>query len=351
MAGSGVSKGILGEVLRKTKRLGPWLRKRLARAVGKIRKMLAPKGHAPAIQKTAPASAQPTPVDRYWGRHTVKDPQAWTAERSEAYLEWRFNKYPLFRNYARLYDDHEGEVILDHGCGPGNDLVGFLLHSKAKKVIGVDVSAKALKMAAQRIALHHIDPERIELIHTTDASNRIPLEDKSVDYVQSLGVVHHMTQPEAVLHEFYRILKPGGRATIMVYNQHSIFLHLFTAYQRMILDEAYPGLSLQESFRRSTDGPECPISRYYAPHEFVALCQAAGFKADYVGAYFNELELRLLKAIGEQALADPRLAEKHKQFLRDLSPDPNDYPLYDGKHAGMSGVFWLTKSSSENPFK
>jgi hypothetical protein len=33
---------------------------------------------------------------------------------------------------------------LDYGCGPGNDVVGFLLHTNAKQVIGMDVFAEGV---------------------------------------------------------------------------------------------------------------------------------------------------------------------------------------------------------------
>ena len=47
-----------------------------------------------------------------------------------------FDDYPLFREFAHPWGDHDGEVVLDYGCGPGNDVTGFLLHTKAKRVIG-----------------------------------------------------------------------------------------------------------------------------------------------------------------------------------------------------------------------
>ena len=39
-----------------------------------------------------------------------------------------------------------------------------LVRSRAAKVIGIDVSAKALGLARRRLELHDIDPRRIQLI-------------------------------------------------------------------------------------------------------------------------------------------------------------------------------------------
>ena len=67
-------------------------------------------------------------------------------------------------------------------------------------------------------------------------------------------------------------LRPGGTGTIMVYNRDSVWFHLYTAYERMVVEDMFPGADVHEAFRRNTDGPECPISRSYPAEEFVALC-------------------------------------------------------------------------------
>src|SRR5207249_11949097 len=69
-----------------------------------------------------------TAVDAYWAGHTVCALPFQSAQESLAYLEWRFEQYPLFREFMQLYGQRDSQVVLDYGCGPGNDLVGFLVH-------------------------------------------------------------------------------------------------------------------------------------------------------------------------------------------------------------------------------
>lgn len=289
------------------------------------------------------ARTVPTSVDEYWNRHTVNSTPFESASESLAYLRWRAEQYPLFEQLMDLYGQHDDEVILDYGCGPGNDLVGFLVHTRARKVIGVDISETALDLARHRLALHAIDPARVELIRTSDARDRIPFEDDAVDYIYCEGVLHHTSHPEAILAEFYRVLQPSGRACIMVYNRDSLWLHLYTAYDKMVVQNAFPGLTLEEAFSKNTDGEECPIARCYSGAQFVALCQQAGFEADFLGGYLSLHELQQLKELGPRALNDPRLAEEHRAFLRALQLDANGYPLYRGKYAGIGGVYRLVK--------
>jgi SAM-dependent methyltransferase len=298
-------------------------------------------GRRPEVRHSA--NGDRTEVDRYWTEHTVAAKKFARTRDSEAFLEWRFEQYPLFREFTGLWGEHDGEVILDYGCGPGNDLTGYALHTGATKIIGFDVSPRALELARDRLALHRIPPERVELIEGSDAMVGIPLTDASVDFVQSQGVLHHTSDPEAILAELHRVLRPGGQGLIMVYNRSSLWFHLYTAYEKMIVEDAFPGVDVHEAFRRNTDGPECPISRSFPPAEWLALCEAAGFEAEYVGGYLSKHELTVLDRSWARAIADPRLGAEHRDFLRSLTYDFAGRPLHDGRHAGIGGTYRLRK--------
>jgi ubiquinone/menaquinone biosynthesis C-methylase UbiE len=293
---------------------------------------------APAVRAATPAP--PTEVDRFWDEHTLNPRPFRSARESKRHLEWRFAQYPLFHEFMDLWGEHEGETILDYGCGPGDDLTGFLLYTGAKRVIGIDVSPRALALTRHRLALHRIDLERVELIRTNDSSTTVPLPDASVDFVNCGGVLHHASRPEAIVGEFRRVLRPGGRAHVMVYNRDSVFFHLYTAYVRMIVEDAFPGHTVDEAFQRNTDGPECPVSRAYRPSDFAALCESQGFETRYVGGYVSYWDVNALVHL-EGALDHDRLADEHKEFLRKLERDERGYPLYAGNCAGVGGVYRL----------
>jgi ubiquinone/menaquinone biosynthesis C-methylase UbiE len=290
-------------------------------------------------------SPERTAVDAYWGQHTVNSVPFRSRKESLDYLEWRFEEYPLFRELMELYGDHAGETVLDYGCGPGNDVVGFLEHSRAARVIGVDISEKALGLAQRRLALHGVDPRRVRLIQLTDADSRVPLPDGSVDYVYCEGVLQHTSRPGRILGEFHRILRAGGCACVMVYNIHSIWRNLYTAYEKRVIEGQFAGLTLDEAFARNTDGPECPIARCYRPEEFGALGERQGFRTTYRGGYLARHELRMIARYAAQAVDDPRLPEEQRAFLRDLTRDEQGFPMYQGKYAGVGGVYHLRKGS------
>ena len=242
-----------------------------------------------------------------------------------------------------LWGEHDGEAILDYGCGPGNDLWASRFTPARAASSASTYRRRALELARDRLALHGIESERLELLQGSDASVAIPLDDGSVDFVQSQGVLHHTSDPEAILRELHRVLRPGGRGLIMVYNRASLWFHLYTAYEKMIVEDAFPGLDVHEAFRRNTDGPECPISRSYPPAEWVALCEAAGFEAEFVGGYPPSNELRALEQSWARAIADPGWRAEHRDFLRSLTFDFAGRPMYQGAHAGIGGTYHLRK--------
>jgi len=337
--------------------LPPRVRKRIAGAASRLRRYAGEGWRAVgAIERVAgrhhPVEAiplrdlrdrhAPGQVDQYWTRHTVNSTPFRAAAESRRYLERRFDEHPRFREMMELYGDHRDGVILDYGCGPGDDVVGFTLHSRAKRIIGMDVSPRALGLTRARLALHGEALGRAELIQTADDATRVPLPDASVDYLHSGGVLHHASDPEGVLRELHRVVKPGGRGCVMVYNQHSVWLHLYTAYTCQIVEGKFAGQSALDAFTHNVDGEDCPLARCYTPDEFLAICRRAGFEAEFVGGYLSRTELDAL-ADRNAAIAHPALAPAHRAFLEELRVDADGLPTYRGFHAGVGGVFRLRR--------
>ena len=58
-----------------------------------------------------------------------------------------------------------------------------------------------------------------EFVHH-DAEH-LPFPDDTFDVVYSNGVIHHTPNTQQVVREIFRVLKPGGKAIIMLYAEHS----------------------------------------------------------------------------------------------------------------------------------
>lgn len=298
-------------------------------------------------------------VSEYWTDHTVHDDWFISAEESMSWREEIWDRYPYYREFTDMDRSHSGEVLLDYGCGPGNDLVWYTQKTNPAKIIGVDVSRTALENAQFRMALHGVDKEHCRLIQIEESKSQIPLEDESVDFISCLGVLMHTSYPDKILKEFYRVLRTGNEidsknnVCIMVYNRESTWYHLYAAYYLRYVDSTNIGCSLEEAqkmevddiFRKSTDGIECPLACCWSPDRFVRMCMDAGFqKVEYQGGYPNNMEPAIAREHIADALNDERLEEEHKMFLRGVTFDKDGYPhSRESLNCCLGGVFRLWK--------
>lgn len=277
-------------------------------------------------------------VADYWTETNVTCHKMFkTAQESLDYFHWRSEIYIGYLERMPVHGQDD-KVVLDFGCGPGHDLVGFSVYSKPARLIGMDVSSASLMEARARLTLHKSNCEFIQL---NPDSKTIPLEDASVDYIHSSGVLHHVPDLLSIMKELRRILKPNGKCSIMVYNYDSILLHLFVAYQKMLLEGEFKGMTVRQGFAKVTDGPNCPISNVYKPEEFMSQVSLAGFDTKFTGVAVSAYELGLLQKYRYDAIWDQRLHKEHRDFLLDLEFDAQGIAYYNGVCAGVDGCYEL----------
>ena len=130
----------------------------------------------------------------------------------------------------------------------------------------------------------------------------LPFPDNYFDHVYSFGVIHHSPCPERIVSEIYRVLRPGGTITVMLYNRSSFYYFLevniirklffkicdkrtllrciFKLFgQRLsqrfetfrakleVMKKSYPHPTIEQWISMNTDDVFCPISRVYSYKE------------------------------------------------------------------------------------
>lgn len=285
----------------------------------------------------APEANSRSSVTAYWTNHNVTAHRAFeSSEASIEYFHWRNAQYLRYLDLMPVRGV-DGKVVLDFGCGPGNDLVGFGLYSRPARLIGADVSKTSLEQAMTRLAIHDI---QADLTLLDSASPKLPFASGSVDYIHASGVLHHVPQVDETLRELRRVLRPDGAMRVMVYNYDSVWLHLYVAYIRQIAEGVDRSLSVRDAFARSTDGPNCPIADVYTAQAFCTLAEACGFTAEYLGAAISMWELHLLPRRFE-AIMSEALPRQHREFLLGLAFDHAGMPLHGEFYAGVDACFLL----------
>lgn len=117
--------------------------------------------------------------------------------------------HPAMKVLLELFKD--SEKILDMGCGEGTRLHTLQKASKlnTKQLIGIDASEIAIKLARKNY------PKIDFMVHNLE---KLPFKADEFDLLYSAYVFEHLTAPENVLKEAYRVLKSEGRLVIIAPN-------------------------------------------------------------------------------------------------------------------------------------
>lgn len=106
-----------------------------------------------------------------------------------------------------------GDTVLDAACGLGYGSHVLASLSPAARITGIDLSDWAVDFALRNYASDRVDFRCGSLPEALDE-----VADASVDFVVSLETLEHVTDPQALLAAFERVLKPGGRIFVSVPN-------------------------------------------------------------------------------------------------------------------------------------
>jgi arsenite methyltransferase len=114
-------------------------------------------------------------------------------------------------NPTALAQLREGETVLDLGSGGGIDvLLSARRVGSTGKAYGLDMTDEMLALAREnqrKAGVENVEFLKGEIEH-------IPLPDNSVDVIISNCVINLSSDKDQVLHEAFRVLKPGGRFAV-----------------------------------------------------------------------------------------------------------------------------------------
>lgn len=187
--------------------------------------------------------------DKYGERwySSYDDPVALLRAENKAKFPWILNKIRTF--YPK------DASILDVGCGGG-----FLSNELARqgyKVTGVDLSPESLKVAEAH------DVTKTVKYEVADAF-KLPYENNSFDVLTAMDFLEHVENPDLVIKEFDRVLKPGGLFFFHTFNRNPV-AHFVV-------------IKLLEWFVKNTPKNMHVINLFIKPSELTQYCEDVGMK-------------------------------------------------------------------------
>jgi ubiquinone/menaquinone biosynthesis C-methylase UbiE len=99
-----------------------------------------------------------------------------------------------------------GFHVLDYGCGPGSYIVSLAeLVGESGKIYALDIHPLAIRRV-QNIA----SKKQLANVETILSDCQTGLPDNTLDAVLLYDIFHHLSDPNGVLKELHRVLKPDG---------------------------------------------------------------------------------------------------------------------------------------------
>ncbi|MBA2645496.1 MAG: class I SAM-dependent methyltransferase [Pyrinomonadaceae bacterium] len=223
--------------------------------------------------------------------------------------------------------------VLEIGCGLGTDAAQF---ARAGAIYtGVDLTDAAIELARRRFELENLPGE----FRVADAEN-LDFADESFDVVYSHGVLHHTPDTAHAVREVHRVLRPGGRAVVMLYHRDSYnyrvnigvlrragarllqnegglkLAHRLTGepitslreHAAQLQQDAQQYLAPEEFLNRNTDGAGNPLARVYSRREARELFKDFA-RVDLAVHFLNKRWLPIVGAILPLSL-ETRLAAR-----------------------------------------
>lgn len=162
------------------------------------------------------------------------------------WMPWAQKGYPLL-SHVVPYESLKGKKVLDIAIGTGWSTEQFI--RTGAEVTAIDLTPAAVELTRKRLELYGLRAN----VLVADAQ-RLPFPDASFDYVLAFGCLMHMPDTQKAIREIHRVLKPGGRASAMMYYRHSLHWWYYIFFGKGIARGKLLSMSMQELSNRYTDG-------------------------------------------------------------------------------------------------
>lgn len=174
---------------------------------------------------------------------------------------------PWHRNVLTLDSVHNNKTILEVGCGRGD--FSILLSKQGARVKAMDFSLAAIEVARRKNLA-----KKTNINFVVADAQSIPFLDNVFDLIYSFECLEHILEPQLMLNECYRALKPNGKVVLTTENYSNAFAYVFLYYKlRRIPFDSGSGTQ--------------PIENFFVFWKVKKMLLKAGFKKiDFFGSHY-----------------------------------------------------------------
>jgi ubiquinone/menaquinone biosynthesis C-methylase UbiE len=225
------------------------------------------------------------------GAHVAHDHEFGTREYFDAIEHNRYVEYAPWMMEVVGFDRFAGKRLLEVGVGTGTDLLQFARGGAI--VTGVDLTPRSIEIAKRRFEVCGLTGE----LAIGDGES-LAFPDASFDVVYSFGVLHHTPDTAGAVREIHRVLKPGGKAIVMLYHRRSLYYSGSLVLKHGIVSGELFKASMAEIMGRHVEYTEAngrPLVKAYTRAEAMRLFS----RFSDCEIEVNQLTRRELRPIGQ----------------------------------------------------
>jgi len=178
----------------------------------------------------------------------------------EAQARQRYVLEPYIGSFAQ-FDGVAGQRVLEIGVGLGADHQRFA--EAGAELFGIDLTERAIEQTTRRMTTFGLSSQ----LQVGDAEH-LTFPDDFFDRVYSWGVLHHTPATGQAVSEVWRVLKPRGKARVMIYHKWSLVGIML--WLRYALFGLRPWTSLNDIFSRYLESPGTKAYTLREAHELFA---------------------------------------------------------------------------------
>ena len=169
--------------------------------------------------------------------------------KEEAFLRYPADWVIRFHNMFLKKNIPENGVILDYGCGSGNNSVFFM--QKGYSVFGVDVAPSFKKLVEKNLELNNINGSNLANFSLIDPdTTSLAFPDNYFDLILSNQVLYYLPTEQhlkKVCIEIKRILRPGGFVFFTMMGKRNYYI---THFLKQIHGERVYEINIQDKNHR-----------------------------------------------------------------------------------------------------